>query len=161
DAMRRQSSVRDPLGRIVRQEWCTCGKLDALIDANGNRTSWDRDVQGRATKETRANGSFTTYVYETTTSRLKKVTHPKLQDANYTYFLDNKLQQITYTNAVIATPSVNFTYGGVYGRLGTIVDGTGTTTYAYYPVTTPPALGATRLASVDGPLTNDTITYQY
>jgi YD repeat-containing protein len=161
DAMRRQTSVRDPLGRVVQQDWCTCGSLNALIDANGNRTSWDRDVQGRVMKETRANGSFTTYAYETTTSRLKKVTDPKLQDTNYTYVADGQLQQTTYTNAVIATPSVSFTYDSVYGRVATMVDGTGTTNYGYYPVAAPPALGATRLASVDGPLTNDTITYAY
>jgi RHS repeat-associated protein len=161
DKMRRQTSVRDPLTRVVQQDWCTCGSLNALIDANGNRTSWDRDIQARVTKETRANGTFTTYVYETTTSRLKKLTDPKLQDTNYAYFADNQLQQTTYTNAQIATPSVSFTYDPVYGRLATMVDGTGTTTYGYYPVSTPPALGATRLASVDGPLTNDTITYEY
>lgn len=161
DGMRRQTSVRDPLGRVVRQEWCTCGSLTALIDANGNRTSWERDVQGRVTKETRANGSFTTYVYEATTSRLKKLTDPKLQDTNYSYFADGKLQQTTYTNAVIATPSVSFTYDAVYGRVATMVDGTGTTTYGYHAVGTPPAVGATRLASVDGPLTDDTITYEY
>ncbi len=39
--------------------------------------------------------------------------------------------------------------------------GTGTTLYAYYPVTTPPTLGAGRLTSVDGPLANDTVTYVY
>jgi RHS repeat-associated protein len=161
DALRRQTSVRDPLGRVLQQEWCTCGSLNALIDPNGNRTSWDRDVQGRVTKETRANGSFTTYVYETTTSRLKKVTDPKLQDTNYTYSADDKLQQTTYTNAVIATPSVSFTYDTVYGRVATMLDGTGTTAYAYHAVTAPPALGATQLASVDGPLTNDTIAYAY
>jgi RHS repeat-associated protein len=161
DAMRRQTSVRDPLGRVVQQDWCTCGSLNALIDANGNRTSWDRDVQGRLTKETRANGSFTTYLYEATTSRLKKVTDPKLQDTNYTYFADDKLQQTTYTNAAIATPSVAFTYDGVYSRVATMVDGTGTTSYAYHPVGTSPALGALRLATVDGPLTNDTISYEY
>jgi RHS repeat-associated protein len=161
DKMRRQTSVRDPLTRVVQQDWCTCGSLNALIDANGNRTSWDRDIQGRVTKETRANGTFTTYIYEATTSRLKKVTDPKLQDTNYTYFGDNQLQQTTYTNAQIATPSVSFTYDPMYSRIATMVDGTGTTTYGYYPVSMPAALGATRLTSVDGPLTNDTITYEY
>ncbi len=100
-------------------------------------------------------------MYETTTSRLKKVTDPKLQDTNYTYLADDKLQQTTYTNAVISTPSVSFTYDANYVRVATMADGTGTTTYGYHTVTTPAALGATQLASVDGPLTNDTITYEY
>jgi YD repeat-containing protein len=51
----------------VTQEWCGCGSLEALVDANGNRTSWERDVQGRVTREVRANGSDTDYVYETKT----------------------------------------------------------------------------------------------
>ncbi len=42
-----------------------------------------------------------------------------------------------------------------------MVDGSGTTVYAYNPVTAPPALGANRLASMDGPLPNDTITFAY
>jgi len=39
DATRRLTSVRDPLGRRVAQEWCVCGSLDALVDAAGHRTS--------------------------------------------------------------------------------------------------------------------------
>src|SRR5947209_16438332 len=42
-----------------------------------------------------------------------------------------------------------------------MVDGTGTTTYTYYPVTTGGTLGAAQLATVDGPLSNDTISYTY
>jgi RHS repeat-associated protein len=161
DATRRLTSVRDPQGRVVTQEWCTCGSLEALVDANGNRTRWERDVQGRVTKEVRANGSDTDYLYETTTSRLKKVTDAKNQETNHSYFLDGRLQQMTYTNAVIATPPVSFTYDSVYGRMASMVDVIGTTTYNYHGVATPPVLGATELASVDGPLPNDTITYSY
>jgi RHS repeat-associated protein len=161
DAMRRQTSVRDPAGRVIHQEWCTCGSLNALKDGKGNKTTWERDVQGRMLKEVRPDGSFTSYVYETKASRLKKTTDAKLQDTNYTYFVDNNLQQTTFTNAVIPTAAVNFTYDAVYARVATMSDGTGTTAYGYHPVTTPATLGATRLASVDGPLANDTVTYQY
>ncbi len=38
-------------------------------------------------------------------------------------------------------------------------DGTGTTTYSYNPING--SLGAGMLASIDGPLSNDTITYRY
>jgi RHS repeat-associated protein len=41
-----------------------------------------------------------------------------------------------------------------------MIDGIGTTTYSYYPVTSG-QLGSGRLQSVDGPLDNDTITYSY
>ena len=42
-----------------------------------------------------------------------------------------------------------------------MTDGTGTTLYSYNPITGTPTLGANQLASVDGPLPNDTITYAY
>ena len=42
-----------------------------------------------------------------------------------------------------------------------MTDGTGTTLYSYIPVTFPPLPGAGQLASVDGPLDNDIITYGY
>jgi YD repeat-containing protein len=76
----------------------------------------------------------------------------------YTYNLDGTVQQVAYTNAQIATPSVSYTYDPVYSRVATMVDGTGTTSYAYQPAG---ALGAGQVASVDRPLTNDTITYTY
>ena len=161
DANRRVVLTRDPLNRSITQQWCACGSLEALVDANGNRTTWERDVQGRATKEIRADGRETRYAYETTTSRLKSVTDAKNQVMTYSYFLDDKLKDIVYTNEQIATPDVSFTYDAAYGRLATMVDGTGTTTYGYHAVAVPPALGAAKLASVDGPLVNDIITYSY
>lgn len=162
DGNRRLTGTRDPLGRLVLQEWCTCGSLEALVDANGNRTRWERDVQGRVSKEVRANGASTTYGYEAKTSRLKTVTDAKQQVTTYSYALDDQVTGLAYTNAQIATPSVSFAYDTVFGRLAAMVDGAGTTTYAYYPITTnPTTLGATQLATVDGPLTDDTITYGY
>jgi RHS repeat-associated protein len=158
DSLRRLVSIRDPLGRATRQEWCTCGSLARLVDANGHGTSWDRDVQGRVTREFRADGHSTQYIYETTTSRLKSVTDPKQQVTTYTYFADDRIKDARYTNEQITTPDVAFTYDAAYGRLATMVDGAGTTTYSYQAVG---SLGATKVAGVDGPLSNDTITYGY
>jgi RHS repeat-associated protein len=158
DALRRPVSMRDPLGRTTTQQWCTCGSLDKLIDANGNAITWDRDLQGRVTKETRADGSFKTFVYETTTGRLKSITDPKNQTVTYTHNLDNDLSQATYTNAVVATANVSYTYDPVYNRRTGVTDGTGTTNFTYYPTG---VLGATLLKDVDGPLSSDTITYAY
>jgi RHS repeat-associated protein len=158
DALRRPTATRDPLGRTVTQEWCGCGALEAIVDPNGNRTSWERDSQSRVTREVRANGSATSYVYETTTSRLKQRTDAKGQHTTYQYFLDGALKQVSYPNAAIATPTVSFTYDAAYGRLATMVDGIGTTSYTYRPMG---KLGAGAVETVDGPLTNDTLTYGY
>jgi YD repeat-containing protein len=45
DKVGRRTATRDPLGRVIRQEWCGCGSLNALSDGNGNRTSWERDTE--------------------------------------------------------------------------------------------------------------------
>lgn len=161
DALQRVTAASDALGRTVTQQWCSCGTIDALIDANGNRTEWETDLQGRVTKEIRANGSEWLYVYETTTSRLKTVTDPKQQVKTYSYFLDNNRQGVSYTSEEHDTPNVSFTYDPAFNRMATMVDGTGTTSYAYHAIGAAPSLGAGRLASVNGPLANDTITYAY
>ena len=144
---------------MIANEWCNCGSQEALIDGAGNRTSWERDLQGRVTREVRADGvTDTIYTYGPRTGRLLTVTDPRDQVTTYAYAADDQQLSSTFTNAVISTPSVSFTYDSNYGRLATMVDGTGTTTYGYHPVG---QAGAGQVASVDGPLSNDTITYAY
>jgi YD repeat-containing protein len=159
DPLRRLMATRDPAGRTITQQWCTCGSLDQIIDGNRHTTAWERDVQGRVTRAVRADGATVTlYTYESTTNRVKTVTDPKGQVTTYTYNLDNSLQQVAYANAAIATPSVSYTYDSAYARLATMLDGTGTTAYTYYASA---VLGATQVASVGGPPTNRMITYSY
>jgi RHS repeat-associated protein len=159
DALRRLVAVRDPLGRTTTQQWCGCGSLDKLIDPKGQSTTWERDIQGRVTREVRADGTTDTdYSYETTTSRLKTLTDPKGQVTTFSYAADDRMLQMAFTNETISTPDVSFTYETNYPRLSTMVDGTGTTTYTHKPSGT---WGAGQVASVDGPLTNDTITMTY
>jgi RHS repeat-associated protein len=158
DGLGRRTATRDPLGRIIRWKWCECGSLDALIDAKGQQTSWERDAQGRATREVRADGTTdTVYTYDAT-GRLKTVTDPKQQVTTQAYFADDSLSSTTYTNAVIATPTVMYTYSPVYPRITTMVDGTGSTTYTYKSAG---QLGAGQIATVDGPLNNDVLAYAY
>jgi YD repeat-containing protein len=159
DRLRRVVATRDPQGRTVTQQWCKCGSLDQLIDANGHATTWERDAQGRVIREVRADGTTATlYTYESTTSRIKTVTDPKGQVTTYVYNGDDTIREVIFTNATIATPSVTYTYDPSYNRMVGMADGTGTTAYNYHA---PGTLGAGRVASVDGPLLNDTITYGY
>ena len=158
DRAGRRTATRDPLGRVVRQEWCGCGSLQALVDANDHRTRWTRDALGRVVTETRADGTTqTTYTYDLT-GRLSTVTNPKGQVTTHTYLAGDSLSGTTYTNATIATPSVSYTYDPVYARVVTMVDGIGTTVYTYKA---PGQLGAGQVATVDGALTNDVIAYTY
>ena len=161
NAVRQLIAAQDPLDRLTQLAWCKCGSLRLLTDALGQNTTWDYDVQGRVTRKHYADNTAVAYTYENTTSRLKSVTDPKGQVTNYQYFMDNALKQVSYTNATVATPTVSFTYDPFYPRIATMTDGLGTTTYAYNPVPLTPTPGAGRLASIDGPLANDTITYTY
>ena len=158
DPLRRVVGTVDPLGRTTTLKWCSCGSLEEVIDPSGNVTTWERDIQGRVTKEIRANGSEMLSVYENTTSRLKRRTDAEVQHTDFTYYLDDKLHEILYVNPENPTPDVSFTYDASYNRRSTMIDGNGTTTYSYHPVG---ALGAGWLASIDGPASNDTISYSY
>ncbi len=98
----------------MANEWCDCGSLEGLIDAAGNRTSWERDLQGRVAREVRADGvTDTIYTYGSRMGRLLTVTDSKDQVTTYTYAADNQQLSTTFTNAVISTPSVSFTYDPV------------------------------------------------
>ena len=158
DGLGRRTSTRDPQGRVITQVWCACGALDALIDANGNRTSWERDWQNRVVRELRADGTTDTLYTFDATGRLKTVTDPKDQVTTHTYATDDSLLTTVYTNATIPTPGATYTYDPIYPRVLTMVDGVGTTVYAYKA---PGMLGAGQVATVDGPFTDDTIAYTY
>jgi RHS repeat-associated protein len=101
------------------------------------------------------------YIYEHTTSRLKRVVDGQGRVSEYQYNLDNTTSEVSFPGAPITTPSVAYTYDPFYNRKSSMVDGIGTTTYVYKDITVPPSLGASRLSSVDGPLPDDTISYEY
>jgi RHS repeat-associated protein len=171
DANRHMTSMTDPLLRTTTYDWCACGALTRITDPRGKKTRFDRDVQSRVTAKVFGEASPDTttvsYVYENTTSRLKSMTDANNQVTHYQYFVDDNLQQVSYTDIAghalnPATPSVTFFYDDPnYNRVTKMHDGTGDTNYSYYTVTATPSLGAGQLQTVDGPLSNDTISYTY
>ncbi|MFN5868296.1 MAG: hypothetical protein ACK46A_03085 [Akkermansiaceae bacterium] len=66
-----------------------------------------------------------------------------------------KKRQSSSTQSQIPTAKVSFTYDTIYGRLATMSDGTGSTSYTYHPVGQP---GALMPATIDGPLANNQIS---
>jgi RHS repeat-associated protein len=161
DNMRQLTKSTDPLGRVTRFEWCRCGAIKSVTDPMGRTTSWTTDVQERKISKQYGDGSQVQYLYENTSSRLRQVIDEKQQSTFYTYNPDNTLKSIAYGNDSVPTRSVSFTYDPNYRRITNMTDDIGVTTYHYFPITAPPVLGAGRLASVEGPLTNDTATYAY
>ena len=166
DALRRLWKMVGPapLSPTVTMHWCpTCGTLDGITDAEGHRTTWMRDLQGRIESEIRADNSTWRYGYEPKSGRLSAVTDPMQRVKTYTYDLDDKLTGITYPNGQPSTHDVTYTFHpDPYGRLLSMSDGTGVTTYAYHEIGQGiPPLGALRLKSVNGPLADDLIEYSY
>jgi RHS repeat-associated protein len=160
DALRRVTDTVDALGRRTHFEYCGCGSLSSITDPLRRVTSWLRDIQGRATTKVYPDNTQITYNYETNSSRLKSVTDAKSQTTQYQYFIDNDVKQVSYSNALIATPTVSFSYDTNYNRILSMIDGAGTTTYSYYTITNG-QLGAGKLQNVDGPWTNNIVTYFY
>lgn len=158
DALRRLTSVQDPLNRTIGLQYCGCGGLATLIDAMGRPTRWTYDIEGRPVSKQYADGSRVLYNYENTTSRLTSVQDEKGQMKSFGYNVDDDVNLISYLSLQTATPAVSYTYDPNYNRLTSMKDGIGTTTYSYVPAGQP---GAMRIAAINGPWVNDTLTYQY
>jgi RHS repeat-associated protein len=158
NSLRQISAIEDPLGRVTRFDWCKCGDTKSLIDPLGRTTTWRHDIQGRVIAKEYADGSKVSFDYERTTSRLRQIRDEQNQLTQFSYHVDDLLKEKRYVNAVIPTPSVLLTYDPDYPRTLSMQDGNGTTTFGYHPVST---LGSGKLASVDGPWANDTITFAH
>jgi RHS repeat-associated protein len=161
DSLRQLTAVQDAFGRVTRYQWCGCGGLERVIDAMGRATSWIRDVQGRVVAKIDPGGEQVSYDYELATGNLKSIRDAKNQITLFRYNIDNTLREKNYLNSGGPMAAVRFTHDPDYPRILTMTDGTGLTTYSYYPVSAAPATGAGRLATIDGPLPNDTVTFAY
>jgi RHS repeat-associated protein len=163
---RQLDTITDPELRISHYGWCTCGSLTSITDPNMNVTTFVRDLQSRLVSKIFGDGSgistTVNYAYEDTTSRLESMTDALNQTTHFQYRKDDSLEQISYTNALKYTPTVNFDYDLYYNRVKFMTtQGIGTTNYTYYPVGLTATLGANRLHTTYGLNPNDTIEYTY
>lgn len=158
DELRKPASITDPLGRITLYQWCGCGSLEALTDPAGHVTTWSYDLQGRVTAKAIAGALVESYRYEPLGGRVAEITDAMNQSTRLTYFADNSLKQISYANALHATAPVSFAYDPEIGRVTSMSDAIGVTRYLYRSPAEP---GGGRLAQTDGPLSDDTLTFEY
>lgn len=166
DADQRLTSLTEPTSgtstRTTQYDYYENGVLKDIIDANGNDTHWNIDIQSRPVSKTyqygTASATTETYTYENTTSRLKSITDALGQVKTFTYDHNDEITGITYTSSVNPTPNVTFAYDTYFPRLTSMTDGSGTTTYSYTAIGT---TGALKLASVTSPYTNGTIGLTY
>lgn len=159
DPLGNLTSATDPLNQTAKFSYCRCGAITSLTDPLGQQTQWEYDLQGRLTGKIFPDGTKTTTIYEKTTSRTKYITDARGQTTAFDYNADDTLRLVAYSGTPVTTPTVSFTYDPNYVRVTSRVDGTGTTTYSYFPISFPTQLGAGGLASVISPLSS--ISYGY
>jgi YD repeat-containing protein len=141
DANRKVTDVEQPSGKHVGyvQGNC-CGSIDTLVDSAGNQTHWQYDVLGRvAAKWLRWGQPGEVQVQTLGYDAVGRPT--SIQDARgnaktFGYDAEGRLSAIQYAvNAANTRPTsdVALSYEPVYGRLATVSDGTGVTSYGYVP----------------------------
>ena len=148
DKMQRLTSVQEPGRGITQYEYDANGKLVRMEDANGRETRFEYDDEGRLYRKYDADGKYVEYGYNNN-GLLETRTSARGIQATYSYTAGHKLSGITYSDS---TSGAAYTYDS-YGRLNTITDGLGTHDYDFF--------NNDRLATVDGPWANDTISYGY
>ncbi len=157
DAADRLVSSTDPAGRTTGYSWCGCGTLDQLTDPLGHRTRWLRDGLDRTVGRQLNDRTVALFDYDGS-GRLIRRTDAMGQSASYTYALDNKPLGITYQSAARPTAAVAYQWDALYPRLALVSDGTGTTTYTYYPAG---VAGAGKVSSIATPAPGHSLTFQY
>jgi RHS repeat-associated protein len=174
-------------GHQTKFDYYENGKLKSLTDPNGYVTTWCIDVQSRVTEKHYPDGqpfacdiqnwyhqptpaNTYQYMYENSNtalggSRLTAVidppplgqVNPRAQVKQYTYADDDRVTGIDYMT-LNTTPSVRFFYDDPsYPRMTAMNDGSGKTTYHYWPVG---SLGALQLMNETEP-DSRIISYQY
>lgn len=164
DADRELISTTDPLNHTTKIGYNLAGRVVSRTDENNQTTTLVLDDQSRVIGKVYANTTSESTTYEASTSLPALVTDALGQVTAYTYNTDNTIATIGYSSNQATSP-VSFSWDPVYSRLVSMADGNGTTSYTYYPVSSPAALGANQLKSVTSPVAgtslSDTVAYSY
>lgn len=164
DADRELTGTTDPLGNTRQFGYNSAGQLASFTDENSHTTSYTLDDESRTTVKMYADGTSIAIAYAGALSTVGSVTDALGQLTTYSYNADNTVATIGY-HSNQPTAAVSFSWDPAYRRIVRMVDGTGTATYSYYPVSSPATLGANQLQSVTSPVagtsTSDNMVYSY
>ncbi len=160
NSLRQVTAIADRAGRTSVLEWCRCGNVSQLIDPLGQLTRFTYDVQGRLTGKVFADGHHMQVQYQPVSGRVAKVIDEDGREQQISYAPDNRIASVSSGGTAPAGVLSSFVWDPVYPRPVSFTDPGGTTTLGYH-LTQSGQPGAGKLASMDGPLPNDTITIQY
>ncbi len=160
NSIRQLMVATDAEKRITQYDYCSCGAINRLVDPNGNVTRWKYDIQGRITDKIFPDESTVTYRYDPDSGRLESTTDALGQTTEHTYFIDDNPDTISFPNAIHPTASISWEWDPRFDRPTKLTDGTGTTQWTYHPYDGS-TLGAGQIDTIDGPLTDDSITRIY
>ncbi|MBT3054319.1 MAG: hypothetical protein KME69_05540 [Candidatus Thiodiazotropha sp. (ex Codakia orbicularis)] len=130
DTLDRLKQQTDALDGTTQYTYDAQDNLTSVTDPNGLTTTYDYDGLGNLISQTSPDTGTTTYTYDEAGNRLTQ-TDARGITVNYSYDALNRLTHISYPDA-----SLNVTYNydqgtdGI-GKLTSIVDTNGTTTYTY------------------------------
>ncbi|WP_027708445.1 RHS repeat-associated core domain-containing protein [Zooshikella ganghwensis] len=147
DAAKQLTKIISPEGTATQFEYDANGNLITLIDANRNATRFEFNKADQLTAKVFADGSKIQYTYDK--GKVKTRTNARGIKTTYEYDAQQRLTKIDYADD---TPDVTYTYNA-QGQVTQVSDGLGTHKYTY--ATTG------KLASIDGPWDDDTLTYEY
>lgn len=148
DALKRKIRITDPDSGTERYDYDENGNVVGITDPNGNTTRFEYDVVDRPIHKIFADGTQLSYTYGHA-GLLESRTNARGVVASHTYDENHNLTGVSYSDA---TPSVVYQYDATH-RLIERQDGAGTFAFAYD--------AESRLTTVDGPWSNDTLTYTY
>ncbi|MGY2224927.1 RHS repeat-associated core domain-containing protein [Pseudomonas gingeri] len=134
DALGRIVQVTDPQGGITAQAYNPDDKLTQLVDPRGVSTQYTYDAEGRVLQIQSPDGGTVNFAYDEA-GNVKQRTDARAVVTTYQYDALNRLIALRYPSS----PSLDVVYtydqtdGGNkgIGRLTTVQDPSGTTTYVY------------------------------
>ncbi|MDD2273238.1 MAG: DUF6531 domain-containing protein [Desulfuromonadaceae bacterium] len=130
DQVNRLIKVTQPGNITTGYTYDKRNNLTSVTDANGNTTSYEYDKQNRLIKTTSPDTGITTYSYDKN-GNLKTKTDAKQVTATYTYDATNRLTKIEFPDPIDNVTYAYDTCPNGKGRLCTMIDLSGSTTYEY------------------------------